>query len=420
MQPSSNQTAAVAERVVRQSYGRLLAILSARFGDIALAEDALSHAFEAALHHWPQSGVPEQAEAWLLTTARHHMIDQARSTKRHAIWAQLYLDAYDDFFQHDNNGDSLAIPDQRLALMFACAHPAIDCGIRAPLILQTILGFDASTIASAFLVSPSTMAQRLVRAKTKIRDTGIRLTMPDRGMLTERLDAVLDAVYAIYTQAWSAPADGEFASTTLTQEALFLAQLLTELAPNQAEALGLFALMLYAEARRPARIDMAGNYVPLQEQECSHWNHAMIDHAEKTLRQASALKIPGRFQFEAAIQSAHAARRQSGKTNWQAIVRLYEQLYTLTASPVVLINLATALAETDGAEIALARFSIVEDDPRLQNYQAYWAALAHLQAKAGRFTDAIQAYNKAIGLCNDSTIRHFLQNRQTAMLKNIG
>ena len=413
---TKNAEAHLITSLVRHSYGRLLAMLSVRSGNLASAEDALASAFETALKNWPEQGVPTNPEAWLFTVARRQLIDQARcaqTQQRHQEEFNYLLD------EAAVESDPLAIPDQRLALMFACTHPAIDRNIRAPLMLQTLLGFDAASIASAFLVAPSSMAQRLVRAKNKIRVAGVRLMIPDQSAITDGVDAVLDAIYSIYTTAWSQTSDGDIQQGNLAEEALWLTQLLSQLAPHEPEVFGLLALMLYAESRRAARHDAQGNYVPLQEQDHKRWDHDKIDQAEQCLRHASNMRRPGRFQIEAAIQSAHTVRRHQGKADWHSIHKLYVQLYQLTASPVVAINHAVALAEIVKPQIALAQLEQLYDNldlkERLNNYQPYWAASAHLQQLCGNIDEAKHAYKLAIGLCTDQAARGFLQGRLKKM-----
>jgi RNA polymerase sigma-70 factor (ECF subfamily) len=304
------------------------------------------------------------------------------------------------------------IPDERLSLMFACAHPAIEAGIRAPLILQTILGFDAATIASAFLVAPATMGQRLVRAKHKIAQAGIPFRLPERADLPERLEAVLEAIYATFTEGWSDPAGTEARQRNLAEEGIWLGRLVVSLLPGEPESLGLLALMLYAEARRPARRDAEGAYVPLGEQDTGQWNADLIVEAEALLRTASGKGALGRYQLEAAIQSAHVVRRLTGRADWAAIEQLYDALLALTRSPVVAINRAIAIAETRGPEAGLAALDAVIDDPRLADYQPYWAARAGLLARTGAAAEADRAYELAIGLESDPAVRRFLQQRR--------
>ena len=330
----------IAETVARRSYGKLVAFLAARTRDVAGAEDALSEAFAAALDDWPASGVPQSPEGWLLTVARRKQVDALRSRKtRSDASDHLHLMAEEMEAAVASRGE---IPDDRLRLMFACAHPAIEPGIRAPLILQTILGFDAATIASAFLVSPATMGQRLVRAKTKIRLAGIPFRVPERAELGERLEAVLSAIYAAFSEGWSDPSGLEARTRNLAEEGIWLGRLVVSLMPEEPEALGLLALMLHAEARRAARRSAEGDYVPLAEQDFAAWDKKMIDDAEALLFRASAMSTVGRFQLEAAVQSAHVVRRVTGKTDWEAIEKLYDALVALTGSPVVAINRAVA------------------------------------------------------------------------------
>ncbi|HMA88767.1 MAG TPA: DUF6596 domain-containing protein, partial [Burkholderiales bacterium] len=284
-------------------------------------------------------------------------------------------------------------------------------GVRAPLILQTILGFDAATIASAFLVSPATMSQRLVRAKSRIRLAGVPFRVPEMQDLRERLDAVLEAIYAAYAEGWSDPAGTAARRHNLSEEGIWLGRLVASLLPGEPEALGLLALILHAEARRDARRDGAGEYVPLAEQDPAAWDGALIDDAEELLRRASGLGAIGRFQLEAAVQSAHAARRVTGHTDWAAIERLYDVLYALTASPVVAINRAIAVAGVRGAQAGLTLLDALEPDARLLDYQPYWAARAALLAQSGRAADAAQAYRRAVGLESDPAVRRFLQRR---------
>jgi RNA polymerase sigma-70 factor (ECF subfamily) len=307
------------------------------------------------------------------------------------------------------------IPDHRLALMFACAHPAIDPRIRAPLILQTVLGFDAAAIASAFLISPATMSQRLVRAKNKIREAGIPFRVPEKADLRERLDAVLDSIYAAFTEGWSDPAGTELRRRNLGDEAMWLGRLLASLLPDEAEALGLLALMLYSQARRCARRDAEGGYVPLADQDPDLWDTNMIEEAEMLLLHASRIGAAGRYQLEAAVQSAHAVRRLTGRSDWAAIEGLYKALFAVTRSPVVAINLAVALAETRGPAAGLAALKSLKADTRLADYQPYWAALADLSARTGDIDAADDAYQRAIGLESDAAVRRFLQKRRMGL-----
>lgn len=400
-----------AEAVARRSYGKLVAFLASRTRNVAAAEDALCDAFAAALAEWPVKGAPSNPEAWLMTVARRRLIDGARHVRVQddaSVELRLIAERLDD-------AASDAIPDQRLALLFACAHPAIDAAIRAPLMLQVVLGLDAKAIASAFLTSPDAMAKRLVRAKQKIREAGIPFRIPERDELSARIDTVLDAIYAAFAEGWTDPAGTDAARRDLADEALFLARLAAELLPDDAEALGLLALVLYAESRRRARRDASGAFVPLDAQDPLAWDVAMIEEAEALLRRACALGAIGRYQLEAALQSAHVARRRSGRADWPAVVELYDALLALTQSPVVAINRALAIAEVRGTDAALAALPDAGADERLGRYQPYWAARAELLARSGARAKAHEAYELAIGLERDEAIRRFLQQRQAAL-----
>lgn len=404
-----------AEQAARQSYGKLVAFLAQRLRDVAAAEDALSDAFAAALTDWPRQGVPDRPEAWLLTVARRKAIDTVRRRRsgEQAV-DQLRLLA-EELAEGGAEAGDAEIPDHRLALIFACAHPAIDERIRAPLILQSVLGFDAATIASAFLVAPTAMAQRLVRAKAKIREAHIPFRVPDRAEMHERLEPVLDAIYAAFSEGWSDPAGTETRRRNLADEAIWLGRLAAELLPDEPEALGLLALMLFAEARRCARRNEAGEYMPLAEQDSGLWDARLIDEAETLLLRASRLGAVGRYQLEAAVQSAHVARRLTGATDWAAIARLYGALLALTGSPVVAINHAVATAEAKGPAAGLALLEAAAADARLKEYQPYWAARAELLARMGEAAGAAEAYELAIGLESDPAVRRFLQQRRAAL-----
>jgi RNA polymerase sigma-70 factor (ECF subfamily) len=411
---------ATAEAAARRSYGKLIAFLAARTRDVAGAEDALSAAFEAALRDWPSNGVPLNPEAWLMTAARRQLIDAARRHRtRDAAVPDLLLFAdvsTDDAVDHPSR---IAVPDDRLLLMFACAHPAIEPGAHAPLMLQTILGFDAATIASAFLVAPATMGQRLVRAKAKIKQAGIPFRLPDADDLPGRLAAVLDAIYATFTEGWSDPGGSEARRADLADEGIWLGRLVVALMPDEPEALGLLALMLHAHARRHARRDAQGRYVPLAEQDTALWDDALIADAESLLRRAGTIGAVGRigrYQLEAAVQSAHGVRRHGGRADWDAIAQLYDALLALTDSPVVAINRAVAIAETRGAAHGLAALDAIAGDARLADYQPWWAARAGLLARVGQTAQADAAYLRAIGLEADPAVRRFLQERRDALL----
>lgn len=402
-----------AETAARQSYGKLVAFLAARSRDVAGAEDALADAFAMALARWPETGVPQHPEAWLLAVARRRATDQHRRRRtREAALPHLKLIGK----EAEEEAMREKLPDDRLGLIFACAHPAIDSGVRAPLILQTILGFDAATIASAFLISPATMGQRLVRAKARIREAGIPFRIPERPELPERLSAVLEAVYAAFAEGWTDPAGTETRRRNLATEAIWLGRLVTELMPEEPEALSLLALMLYAEARREARRGAQGDFVPLSEQDMTLWNARLIEEADALLLRAGGSSSLGRYQIEAAIQSVHIARRLTGRTDWAALRQFYDALALVAGSPVVTINRSVAIGETDGPAAGLAELDTVADDRRVEDYQPYWAARAGLLTELGRWHEARLAYERAIGLERDEAVRRFLAAKKATLL----
>lgn len=404
-----SEARSIAEAVARRSYGKLVAFLAARTHDVAAAEDALSEAFAAALADWPRNGCPANPEAWLLTAARRKSIDALR--RQHSEW----MEEADPERLAALDAEAEAIPDRRLALLFACAHSAIDEAIRAPLMLQVILGLDAKAIASAFLMSPAAMGKRLVRAKEKIRQAGIPFCVPEAAELTGRLDAVLQAVYAAFAEGWSDPEATDAEQRDLTEEALYLAALVAELLPEEPEALGLLAMMLHSEARRRARRSADGSYVPLALQDQTQWDAEMVARAEALLLRAGTLGQIGRFQLEAAIQSAHVERCRTGKDNRGAVLRLYDALFALTESPVVAVNRALAIAELEGPHAGLDALPDADEDARLREYQPYWAALAELLGRAGAPDEARHAYDVAIGLARDAAVQRFLKLRRDAL-----
>jgi RNA polymerase sigma-70 factor, ECF subfamily len=404
--------ACAAERVARESYGKLVARIAARTGDVAAAEDALSEAFAAALAHWPRRGIPDSPEAWLIAAARRKSIDGIRREQT-ARRASVELTILNEELAARKQAGGLE--DARLSLLFVCAHQAIAPGVRAPLMLQTIFGLDAKEIASAFLVAPSAMGQRLVRAKAKIKQAAIPFRVPEPQEMTGRLDAVLEAIYAAFAEGWLDADGGETRRRNLATEAIWLGRLICRLLPQEAEAHGLLALMLGAEARRGARRNAQGGYVPLAEQDPTLWDDSLIAEAEAHLDRANRSGAIGRFQLEAAVQSAHLARRLTGRTDWPAILSLYEALSALTQSPVVAINRAVALAEVEGPALGLAALDTVADNAILTSYQPYWAARAMLLARLREAEKADQAYERAIGLESDPAVRDFLQARRAAL-----
>ncbi|GJL91595.1 RNA polymerase sigma factor [Hyphococcus sp.] len=399
---------AIAEETARASYGRLLAWLCSRTGDVAQAEDALADAFRAALENWPRSGAPASPEAWIITAARRKLIDNARrATTRNAALNDLLLAAEE---AESKSQSETPFPDERLKLLFICAHPAIDQSIRTPLMLQTVLGLDAARIASAFLTSPNAMSARLVRAKRKIKKAAVPFVEPALENLNDRLVAVLDAIYAAFGAGWDALDSAQ--GGDLTGEALFLAKLLTDLLPDQPEAWGLLSLMAHAEARRDAR-RVEGAYVPLSDQDISLWDRELIVFAEQSLARAWEFRRPGRYQLEAAIQSAHATSRIAERDVTPDIIALYESLLQVAPSVGAEIGYAAALANANRPRDGLARLDGI-DASLIEAHQPFWAVRAHILKSLGQKELADVAFDRAIGLSTDDSSRQFLATKKTA------
>lgn len=394
-----------AETAARDSYGRILAYLAARARNIAVCEDALADAFRAALETWPLRGVPDRPEAWLLTAARRNLAHVWRHENvRAAAAPDLAALSHDEA---QETSEPSPIPDERLKLLFVCAHPAIDPSARTPLMLQTVLGLDAARIASAFLVSPAAMSQRLVRAKTKIRDAGIAFAIPEAEELPARLEAVLAAIYAAFTCGWEDAIGTDPERRGLAVEAIWLARVLVGSLPGEPEARGLLSLMLHCEARRAARRDAAGAFVPLDRQDTALWDHSMIGEAEACLTEAARHGQIGRYQLEAAIQSVHASRARTGRIEWAALDALYDRLVALAPSLGALVGHAAVRAKISGARAGLDLL-IEADAQTAAQYQPYWAVRASLLAEAGAHEEAVAAYKKAIGLAEDPALRDHL------------
>lgn len=399
-----------AEELARTAYGRLLAILAARDNDIALAEDCLGDAFARALATWPHAGVPDNPEGWLVAVARNRQRDRHRSSA-HRLERGLDAPGSDRQLVLLEELDPDSIPDRRLALLFVCAHPAIDPAVRTALMLQAVLGFEARQIAGAFAMPASAMAQRLVRAKRRIREARIPFVIPEQSQMQARLVPVLEAIYGAYAIDFPLVAGTE-PRESLAQESLYLAETLAELLPDEPEVLGLAALLSLSLARAPAR--SAGNeFVPLSEQDVTLWDAGLISKGETYLRQAGARGPIGRFQLEAALQSVHCARATSGVTDWRALKQLHAALLELAPTLGARVAYAAAVGQADGPEAGLAALEAI-DDSAIARFQPALATRAHLLDAAGKHAAAREAFERAMALTTTPAERRYLERRAAA------
>ena len=378
-------------------------------GDIELAEEAVQDAFTKALVRWPQEGIPPSPAGWIITTARNRALDHlrreaTRDARQSAAMQMLELEAVEE---HD-------VRDERLRLIFTCCHPALASEVQIALTLRLLGGLTTTEIARAFLVPETTMAQRLTRAKAKIREAGIPYRVPEAPDLQDRLRAVLATVYLVFNEGYSATSGDTLVRAELCDEALRLGRLLVELLPDESETLGLLALMLLIDARREARVDDKGAFVRLAEQDRNRWNRARIEEGQEMLRLCLARNHPGPYQLQAAINAVHSDARSAAETDWQQVVALYDQLLSLTPSPVVALNRAVAVAEIEGAEKGLRLVSELD----LPRYHLFHAVRADLLRRLGRNADAAAAYQAAIALCDNAREKDFLQRRCDALARN--
>jgi RNA polymerase sigma-70 factor, ECF subfamily len=399
------------ERVFRAEYGRAVAVLVRNFGDIDVAQEAVQEAFTVAVQRWPSAGLPPSPVGWIITTARNRAVDQLRRDAsrddRHAQAALLH--AAED---RPEAIPESPVPDDRLRLIFTCCHPALAMSSRVALTLRLMGGLSTAEIAHAFLVPEPTLAQRLVRAKAKIRDARIPYRVPSEAELQHRLESVLAVVYLIFNEGYLASSGDQLIREDLCAEAIRLGRLLTELMPNEPEVWGLLALMLLIEARRAARTTSSGDLVLLADQDRLRWDRALIGEGQAIVRRCLQRNQPGPYQLQAAINAVHSDAPTAGDTDWRQILQLYDQLLAMSPTPVVALNRAVAVAEVESPEAALA----IVDDLQLPGYGLYHAIRADLLRRHGRMAEAANAYETAISLTDNAAERRFLQHRRAALL----
>jgi RNA polymerase sigma-70 factor (ECF subfamily) len=410
-EPSTEKIRELLDSLYRVDSGRILATLIRLLGDFDLAEEAMHEAFAAALSLWPTSGVPDNPRPWLISTARFKAIDTLRRRARmDASQDELvrYLEAQRSSAESSNGQDS--VDDDRLRLIFTCCHPSLPSEAHVALTLREVCGLTTEEIAKAFLTTPRTLAQRIVRAKAKIRDTPIRYEVPSPQELPERLDAVLQVIYLVFNEGYSAAAGAEVTRAELTREAIRLGRLLTEL-QSEPEVTGLLALMLLQESRRAARTSPTGELILLENQDRALWNREQIAEGVALVERALKSRRFGPYTLQAAIAAVHAEAESAAATDWRQIVALYNQLVRIQPWPVVHLNRAVAIAERDGPEAGLAHIDALLEHGELANYYLAHSARAELYRRLGRTAEARSSYERALALTQQEPERKFLQER---------
>jgi RNA polymerase sigma-70 factor, ECF subfamily len=408
---SPEQIRNLLDSLYRADSGRILATLIRLLGDFDLAEEGMHEAFAAALSLWPKSGVPDNPRPWLISTARFKAIDTLRRRARHdASQVELarFLEGQASSAAMSEKED--AVEDDRLRLIFTCCHPSLAPEAQVALTLREVCGLTTEEVAKAFLISPSTVAQRIVRAKAKIRDTAIPYEVPSLEELPERLGALLQVIYLIFNEGYSAAAGAEVTRTELTGEAIRLGRLLTELRPEP-EVLGLLALMLLQESRHAARTSPTGELILLDNQDRSLWNREQIAEGVALLKNSLRSRRFGSYTLQAAIAAVHAEAESVAATDWRQIVEIYDQLVRIQPSPVVHLNRAVAVAMRDGPEVGLAHIDAVLADGELANYYLAHSARADMYRRLGRTSEARSSYEKALALTQQEPERQFLRER---------
>jgi RNA polymerase sigma-70 factor, ECF subfamily len=400
------------EALFRREYARAVAVLVRQFGDINVAEDAVQDAYDAAVQRWPSTGAPPNPAAWIITTARNRAIDRhRREVRRRAL--DLEGDGAQQTHHEDIVEEEQGMHDDRLRLIFTCCHPSINAQAQVALTLRLIGGLTTTNVARAFLVSEQTLAQRLVRAKGKIRDARIPFRIPSQSERPERIRSVLAVIYLIFNEGYAASSGDTLLREDLCNEAIRLSRLLVELMPNEPEVLGLLALLLLIDSRRESRVSAEGDLVLLADQDRSRWNRALLEEGQAIVRWCLHIDRPGPYQLQAAINAVHSDAASANETDWGQIVRLYDQLVSGWPNPVIALNRAVAIAEVEGIDVALR----MVEELALDSYYLFHAVRADLLRRLNRYRDAIEAYAEAISRCTNSAERRFLEQRRESLIR---